>query len=225
MSIGTRKAGTFVACTTCGRSVVVPRRSEPLRRDEAESGSARRPPWEESTGRAERPVEDAAPRREPFPGPARLPEHDRAVADDKTSLRLSRREGEEELDLTPMVDVTFLLLIFFMLTASYTLQKTFELPHSQPEQQAARQAPTLEELENENVLVRIEADNSILVDDEQTSEEQLVARIRQARGTGRPGLVIVSDHRSLHETTVRVIDAASAVGMERVQLAVPSASQ
>ena len=33
---------------------------------------------------------------------------------------------EDELDMTPMVDVTFLLLIFFMVTASFTLQKSLE---------------------------------------------------------------------------------------------------
>ena len=39
-----------------------------------------------------------------------------------------RREVSEEddLDMTPMVDVTFLLLIFFMVTASFTLQKSIE---------------------------------------------------------------------------------------------------
>jgi len=35
---------------------------------------------------------------------------------------------EDELDMTPMVDVTFLLLIFFMVTASFTLQKSIPQP-------------------------------------------------------------------------------------------------
>ena len=35
---------------------------------------------------------------------------------------------DEEMDMTPMVDVTFLLLIFFMVTASFTLQKSMDLP-------------------------------------------------------------------------------------------------
>jgi biopolymer transport protein ExbD len=227
MSIGQRKAGAVVDCTTCGRSVVVPMKSEPLgrRATKPRPGTAT-PPWE-------RP--DTAPTRPPEPGPAQpadaLPgrrprgEPDRPVTDEKPQLRLRREESEEELDLTPMVDVTFLLLIFFMLTASFTLQKTFEMPDQPPEQEAAQQAPTLEELENDSVLVRIEADNSILVDDEKTAPEQLPEKIRRARSTGRPGLVIAPDDRSLHETTVLVIDAASAVGMDQVQLALPASSQ
>ena len=40
---------------------------------------------------------------------------------------------ETEMDMTPMVDVTFLLLIFFMVTASFALQKAVELPPQQSE--------------------------------------------------------------------------------------------
>ncbi len=40
---------------------------------------------------------------------------------------------EDELDMTPMVDVTFLLLIFFMVTASFTLQKSIKQPPAQSE--------------------------------------------------------------------------------------------
>ena len=38
------------------------------------------------------------------------------------------RRTDDELDMTPMVDVTFLLLIFFMITAAFALQKSIEIP-------------------------------------------------------------------------------------------------
>ena len=37
-------------------------------------------------------------------------------------------DSDAELDMTPMGDVTFLLLIFFMVTAAFTMQKSFQLP-------------------------------------------------------------------------------------------------
>ena len=52
--------------------------------------------------------------------------------------RIRKATDEDPLDLTSMVDVTFLLLIFFMLTASFTVQKTFEVPNSDPDQEAAQ---------------------------------------------------------------------------------------
>ncbi|MEE2642673.1 MAG: biopolymer transporter ExbD [Planctomycetota bacterium] len=43
-------------------------------------------------------------------------------------LPKGNKRTEDEMDMTPMVDVTFLLLIFFMVTASFTLQKSMDLP-------------------------------------------------------------------------------------------------
>ncbi len=43
-------------------------------------------------------------------------------------FRAPESDTEAELDMTPMVDVTFLLLIFFMVTAAFTMQKSFQVP-------------------------------------------------------------------------------------------------
>ena len=50
--------------------------------------------------------------------------------DETDVLRRSDR-SEEEIEMTPMVDVTFLLLIFFMVTASFNLQKSIAMPRQQ----------------------------------------------------------------------------------------------
>jgi biopolymer transport protein ExbD len=55
-----------------------------------------------------------------------LNDHCPAVNDESLPLRRPFRDGE--LDMTPMVDVTFLLLIFFMVTASFSLQKSIQMP-------------------------------------------------------------------------------------------------
>ncbi len=49
--------------------------------------------------------------------------------DEPVPAKLKPDEGE--LDMTPMVDVTFLLLIFFMITAAFSLQKSIESPRQQ----------------------------------------------------------------------------------------------
>ena len=56
-------------------------------------------------------------------------------------MRMSKgKREEEEMDMTPMVDVTFLLLIFFMVTAAFSVQKVIEVPAPQ-EQEASTNAP------------------------------------------------------------------------------------
>ena len=55
-----------------------------------------------------------------------------AEDDDEDDEVLPRKNRpEEEMDMTPMVDVTFLLLIFFMVTAAFSLQKSIEMPRQQ----------------------------------------------------------------------------------------------
>ncbi|MGL6194708.1 MAG: ExbD/TolR family protein, partial [Thermoguttaceae bacterium] len=66
-----------------------------------------------------------------------------------------RKTEQQELDMTPMVDVTFLLLIFFMVTAAFALQRSIEVP---PQNDENAKAPnvTLDQPEEQNVInVRI----------------------------------------------------------------------
>ncbi len=131
-----------------------------------------------------------------------------------------------EMDMTPMVDVTFLLLIFFMVTAAYSLQKSLELPSPDPQEEAA-EARTLEELEADSdyVIVRIGRDNTIWVNEvEAPSQQEVLYRLREARagGLGTPGprnLLVLADPGAHHETVVMVLDAGNAVGMENIRLA------
>ena len=143
------------------------------------------------------------------------------------SFRNENREGDD-LDMTPMVDVTFLLLIFFMITAAYSLQKSIEVPPPD-QQESATQAQTVEELEENDdyVIVRIDRENTIWVNDsEAPSEQELLVKLREAC-EGMPGsdskgpssLLVLADGDCRHETVVMALDAGNAVGMENVRLA------
>ncbi len=81
--------------------------------------------------------------------------------DDDDEVPKREKKPEEELDMTPMVDVTFLLLIFFMVTASFSLQKSIEMPRQQSD--AASNNPEEEEEEVEAVEVQIDDRGSFLV--------------------------------------------------------------
>ena len=65
--------------------------------------------------------------------------------------------GDEQLDMTPMVDVTFLLLIFFMITAAFALQKALEVPPT--EEQAAAESRTIDDFAEDSIIVRVDGDN------------------------------------------------------------------
>lgn len=223
LSITTRKAGHEVPCPQCGALTVVP-----LEDSAGVSSAAEEPPDRESL-----PEEVLAQEPEV---PAKLVDQPAAVNlatsheesfsndladEDAGGFQLRRNKPElGELDLTSMVDVTFLLLIFFMVTASFSLQKTIEIPAPKQDQKGAAQSLTIEELQSNTIFVKIDERNGIFVDDVPAGDpSKLTDILTQARLTTlRTEVAIDARPEALHETVVLVIDAATAAGMQKVRI-------
>jgi len=130
------------------------------------------------------------------------------------------------MDMTPMVDVTFLLLIFFMVTAAFSMQKSFEMP--KPKQGEERTRAEHQEDEREPVTVEVDQYNTYRVitadwEEEAPSEQELRIRLGEARrGDGQSeisnSLLVKAHVDALHEKVVSAIDAGMEVGMEQVSL-------
>lgn len=161
----------------------------------------------------------------PRPAP---PPHPRPILDEEFEPIQFRGTGavDDELDLTPMVDVTFQLLIFFMLTMALGLQKSIEVPvPSQNDAPAA--AKTLEDFEEDEdfIIVRIDADDTIWVEDSEATRMEVVPKLRSLREElQKPGapppnsLLVMASGEARHETVVAVLDAGTEVGMQNVRL-------
>ncbi len=246
MSISTRMIGREVPCSKCARQTVVPATDDvPI----PGTVSTRMPipeplppPPLAPTEVREAPARSPAPATVPPPSPviARTaesallaettdavplvtpprPPPKRAVAAEGGFGFQRARYFADDLDLTPMVDVTFLLLIFFMITASFSMQKTIHLPAPSPDQKGASQSLSLEELEDDTVFVRIDQENQITVEDEPVADrKQLAEVLSQARlSTQRNEVAIDAHPDALHESVVLAIDAANEAGMQRIRL-------
>lgn len=128
---------------------------------------------------------------------------------------------DDEMDLTPMVDVTFQLLIFFMVSASFSLQKSIEVPTQDPDQKgASQQVQTLDDLQGTSIIVKIDASNTILIDDEPIADVlRLADTLRdKMRREQKTELLVTADNQSLHRTIIAVIDAANEVGMQKIRM-------
>lgn len=149
----------------------------------------------------------------------------------RVQLRPKTPLQEAEMDMTPMVDVTFLLLIFFMVTASFTMQKSLNIPKPQKDE-ASTQAQSIQDFQDnpDYVVVRLDALNTYHVsaaawpdEVEAPSEQELLVKLRAARqGDGRGNvpskLLVIANGEALHERVVTAIDSGNDVGMEEVQL-------
>jgi len=146
-------------------------------------------------------------------------------------FRPDRKGQESEMDMTPMVDVTFLLLIFFMVTASFTMQKSLNVPKPESNE-PSQQARTIQDFQDnpEYVVVRVDGYNTFHVtaaafDDEieAPSEQELLVRLRQAKQGDARGIVpskmlVLASGEAQYERVVMAIDAGNDIGMEEVQL-------
>ena len=118
-----------------------------------------------------------------------------------------------ELNLVPMIDVMLVILIFLMVTTTYT--KYNELQINLPSADAARQ---LEHAGEVDVLV--DAQGQYVVNRTPVayvSVEQLAGELKRAAGTAAEPVVVVSaDANSTHQSVIRVMEAARVAGLERI---------
>ena len=132
-------------------------------------------------------------------------------------MNLGQASGDEpELNLTPLIDVVFILLIFFMV--STTFQKESEIKIELPE----ASADAVEEKKDVLELV-IDAEGRYFIDQQQvvnTELETLQKAISKFLGdrTGIP-VVIRADRRTPYESVVRAMDAVSRLGLVQMSLA------
>ncbi|MEN1727761.1 MAG: biopolymer transporter ExbD [Pseudomonadota bacterium] len=132
-------------------------------------------------------------------------------------MKLYEEEQEEpEINLTSLIDVVFLLLIFFMVSTTFERQSllSLELPEASSAEQ--QNLPTLIELV-------VTDDGRLFVNDNQLADDRLatIQAAISAAITAQPEatLVIRADGAAAHRLVVRVMDAAAAEGVERLTIA------
>ncbi len=174
----------------------------------------------------EKELEDAG--HEPTsPAPVYVPDELFASDDDEDEeddfFGSGSRVDDEEMDLTPMVDVTFLLLIFFMITASFSIQKTLEVPAPDPDDEGASTSVSIQEMEETSVTVHIDSRNVMYVDDEPVADP---TRLPDMLRASRMNEVLITSHENaLHEMVVQAIDAANEVQMQKIRLGVTKGAE
>ncbi len=144
--------------------------------------------------------------------------------EDEQPLKVQREPiPDSGMDMTPMVDVTFLLLIFFMITASFSLQRSLPTTAPEPEDEGAATQMTLQELEEESVVVTIDENDVIYVDDVAVAGLGELNDLLSARANdGKTDILIEAEYGAKHGTVVSVQDAATTAGMQGIRISIQS---
>ncbi|CAM3746635.1 ExbD/TolR family protein [Parendozoicomonas haliclonae] len=127
-------------------------------------------------------------------------------------VKTSTEENSSEIDLTPMLDVVFIMLIFFIVTASFIKEAGIEV--NRPE------ASTQEQVENVNILIAINPNNEIWIDQRRVDKRSVRSLVERMHAENPKGAVVIqADKASNTETVTSVIDSARAAGVVDVSLA------
>lgn len=126
--------------------------------------------------------------------------------------RHRRLEEEQELNLTPMIDCVFLLLIFFMVTTVF--QQPYSLRVTLPE---ARESELVDE---KKLVATIAADGRMEINRQPVSMANLEEVLRREReSTGSLTLIVRTDKDTKHKHVLDLFEVAKRVGMEKIPLA------
>jgi biopolymer transport protein ExbD len=126
--------------------------------------------------------------------------------------QLLESEEESEINITPMLDVVFIMLIFFIVTASFVKESGIDI--NRPD------AATAERKERGNILVAITESGQIWIDRRQVDVRAVRANIERLHAENPQGAVVIqADENSKNGLLVRVMDAARLAGVENVSIA------
>jgi len=120
-------------------------------------------------------------------------------------------EEESEINLTPMLDVVFIMLIFFIVTAVFVKDPGVEV--ARPESVMAIEA------DGGSIYVAITPESEIWIDGNPVDPSDVRFAVERLRNESpEAGVVVQADAKARNEIVIQVLDAAKAAGAENIMI-------
>ncbi|MBC79621.1 MAG: biopolymer transporter ExbD [Gammaproteobacteria bacterium] len=127
--------------------------------------------------------------------------------------RLQQSEENEEIDLTPMLDVVFIMLIFFIVTATFV--KEIGLDVNSPDKNQ-----NIKDADKKSIVVRITNRDRIMIRGRDIDFRAVRANIERLHAENPEAPVVVQPHPdSKTEVMIHVMDSARQAGVYNVSIA------
>lgn len=131
--------------------------------------------------------------------------------------RRQRSDDEAEINITPMLDIVFIMLIFFIVTTSFVREKGLEV--SRPSNTPPRETPQ----DQRPIVVRIDASSLVSIEGRLLEPRAVRANLEREKAEKPESPLIIAAHPEADTTSlVNILDAARAAGIESVSVATTS---
>lgn len=128
------------------------------------------------------------------------------------AVRARVRQEESEIDLTPMLDVVFIMLIFFIVTASFVKEVGIDV--NRPD------STTDNPQEKKNILIQIGPNDEIFIDRRRVDRRAVRANVERAHAENPEATVVIQALRKAKtDTLIAVMDASRQAGVYNVAIA------
>lgn len=218
MAVHERFSGQRVRCPNCEKPLIVPslaarKNTKPVR-DSLTPLTSRQSTTAHSMSQS---AMEGSPRDVHANSQSHVVDHSPAPRRRRAKSNNHSNHHEEAWDITPMVDVAFLLLIFFMVTASSSIEKVIRSVPEPDRNSASRSSTPRPQEESETILIQIDEYNcySLIPFDgdriDTPSRQELTTnlkRIRQAADDVPQKILIQAHEDSNHGAIVGAMDAA-----------------
>ncbi|MET1254873.1 ExbD/TolR family protein [Aliikangiella maris] len=126
--------------------------------------------------------------------------------------RILEEDDDSEINMTPMLDVVFIMLIFFIVTASFVKEAGIDV--NRPE------AATAVKKERANILVAISDKGEIWINKRRVDVRAVQANIERLKAENPQGTVVIqADQKATTDVLIKVMDSARAAGVFDVSIA------
>jgi len=126
--------------------------------------------------------------------------------------RYNASDDEAQIDMTPMLDVVFIMLIFFIVTTSFVREAGIDVQRPS--------AATAQSKEGSPILIAIAENGAVWIDQRQVDIRALRAHIERLRAENAEGIVVIqADEISQTGLLVQVMDQARLAGIETISIA------
>ena len=124
-----------------------------------------------------------------------------------------RRRGSSEVNLTPLVDIVFILLIFFLITSTFVQNPGIEVDLPKAKDAPSTSAP-------DSLVLAITSDGRIIHQGRAMSEDELEQTLKdQLKNKGERVVVVQADQTTAHGRVVEIMDIARQSGFKQLAIA------